>query len=88
MYVAAYPFIPINVTQNIIDYFPLSQYPNRGPVGSGTEWSRTVAIANAALLKCPIYNDANMIAEYASIWKCKFNVFEVTKLDRKMLTSN
>jgi hypothetical protein len=54
-----------------ISQFPLSQYPNKGPAGSGPEWSRVVAIANAAFLKCPVQVGAAELAKYSNVWKCE-----------------
>ena len=46
-------------------------HTNGGPPGSGIEWSRSVAIASAAVRKCVVFSMAQSIAKFASVWMCK-----------------
>ena len=68
------PYVPQPTLETIISLLPLSKYPNNGPPGSGIEWSRTVALANAVAMKCGTHDMAGWMAPYTNVWKCAYSV--------------
>jgi len=55
----------------LMSLFPLSQFPNEGPPGSGIEWSRVVDILNNLLMFCESYFQAIDVSSLAPVWKCE-----------------
>lgn len=65
------PYTSAVTLQQLLAYYPASQYQNIGPPLAGSQWSRAVAIANDIRQFCPANYQASMISNAkALVWKC------------------
>jgi hypothetical protein len=66
---------PVVLAEEVKLYDP-AHYADIGPPGSGTQWSRVVAIDNDLQSFCPLHHAAVDFAGKASVWKCKSASYE------------
>jgi hypothetical protein len=67
-----FPYVSLATLQQLVSYYPESDYTNIGPPLSGSEWSRLVAVENDLQMFCPSYAQAVEVSAVTPVWKCKF----------------
>jgi hypothetical protein len=67
-------YVNTTVIAEEVKLYNSADYEDIGPPGSGSQWSRVVAIDNDLQSFCPVHHAALQFARKASVWKCKITI--------------
>lgn len=69
-----FPYVSDGTLQQLLAFYPVSNFKNTGPPLSGSQWTRVVGVVNDLLSFCPASEQGLQASKVVDVYRCLFTV--------------